>query len=411
MAQKKSIWVQLSSGEYSLIFLILLLAFSLRLLTALCFEASSERIPYLGFDESVYYSLAHHMRHTSPFAYTLHDAPLFFQTYRVWYLDQPLFHHPPLFSWSLMAVQFILGSGFFGGRLLNVFLGTVGVYVTYLLGKRLSPRVGILSALLLSLSPLHIQLSAFVLMEMMLSVLVSVFLLYAIKTIEDGRLMNAVGAGMILGLGLLTKYTMALTLPALAFLALRRKMSESAFAIILFTGGLIFSFWVVLNVETYDISTFIHNWKMITEYGNSSQVPFYAYLVFLPVVAPTTILSYISLLRCEGRGRGNEFRTMLIIVCAGFTLFHMVHPIKDMRLILPVLPPLLILGSDFLASLPRRFLFPILISAVAVSSYASLVIVSGGYLWYLDFWHYRDWYGYFLNPFGLLGLNLQPPQT
>jgi 4-amino-4-deoxy-L-arabinose transferase-like glycosyltransferase len=377
MTQKKSIWVRISNGEYSLIFLILLLAFFLRLLAALYYEASSEHTPYLGFDESVYYSLALHMRHTSPFEYTLHDSPLFFQTYRVWYLDQPLFHHPPLFSWSLMVIQTILGSRFFSGRLLNVFLGTAGVYVTYLLGKRVSPRVGILSALLLSLSPLHIQLSAFVLMEMMLSVLVSVFLLYVIKTIEDGRLMNAISTGMILGLGLLTKYTMVLTFPVLAFLALRRKMNKSVFTIILFTGGLIFSFWIVLNVETYSISAFIHNWKMITEYGNSSQVPFYAYLVFLPVVAPTTILSYVSLLRCEGRGRGNEFRTMLIIVCVGFTLFHMAHPIKDMRLILPVLPPLIILGSDFLASFPRRFLFPILISAVAVSLYASLVIVSG----------------------------------
>jgi len=80
-------------------------------------------------------------------------------------------------------------------------------------------------------------------------------------------------------------------------------------------------------------------------------------------------------------------------------LFHTFYPIKDMRLVLPALIPASILGSDWGLSLKKIYSIPAIILALLFSSYAAYVIVSGNYYWYLDFWHYKDWYIYFFNNF------------
>ena len=185
------------------LFLILIIALLIRLKTAFFYEEESWKIPYFGFDESLYYSMALNMLKTSPLNYTLKDAPLaplFFWNYRVWYLDIPLFHHPPVFTWTYMIFQFFLGSSFLTGRLLNVILGVVNIYTVYLIGKRISPKVGLLSALFLTVSPLHIQLSAFVLMDMMLTVFVTLFVLYVLKIAEKRSTHNLIICGIILGM-------------------------------------------------------------------------------------------------------------------------------------------------------------------------------------------------------------------
>src|SRR3990172_1408620 len=113
-----------------IIVLITLLGFILRLLAAFHFQSESISLEYLGYDEAVYYSFARQMTKTSPFLYTLRDSPVF-QDYMMWYLEKPLFHHPPLFVWLLYGWQSLFGDSIFASRLPNVILGSLTIFITY----------------------------------------------------------------------------------------------------------------------------------------------------------------------------------------------------------------------------------------------------------------------------------------
>jgi hypothetical protein len=84
---------------HHLLLLILLIGLTLRIIAALRFQAMAAE--YIGYDESVYYSLARHMGESGPLAHNLMRSTLFFQDYVVWTLKTHLFHHPPLFVWLL----------------------------------------------------------------------------------------------------------------------------------------------------------------------------------------------------------------------------------------------------------------------------------------------------------------------
>lgn len=82
----------------------------------------------------------------------------------VYYSQQTLTHiinlkgnTPPLYYLLLNIWIHIMGSSEFSIRLLSVFFGTLSVFMMYLLGARMfNNKVGIYSALLLALSPVHI---------------------------------------------------------------------------------------------------------------------------------------------------------------------------------------------------------------------------------------------------------------
>lgn len=379
-----------------LLVLILLVALSIRLKAAYFYEAETWKIPYFGFDECLYYSMALNMLKTSPLNYTLKGAalaPISFWEHRSAYIDFPLFHHPPLFTWTYMVSQLFLGSSFMTGRLLNVALGVINIYTVYLIGKRISPGVGLLSAMFLAVSPLHIQLSAFVLMDMILAVFVSLFILYVIKMSEERSTRNLAVCGTVLGMGMLTKYTMALALPFLLLYVLNKKISYRDGLKVLLIGIAIFSPWVAWNLKVYDLPALWGNWKLAGSVQNV-HVPFYAFFTFLPVVAPFSLLSYISAVRVF---KDRDLKFGLLLLFLGFVIVFTISPIKEMRYLLPVLPPLAVLASSWVLTLKRRYRYAVILLTVAFSAFASYRIVLGSYFWYLDFWYYKNWYMYFID--------------
>ena len=68
--------------------------------------------------------------------------------------------HPPLYYYLLHFWMTAFGSGEIAVRALSALLGAATVWLTWLLGRRLfSAPVGLAAALLLALSPLHVQYS------------------------------------------------------------------------------------------------------------------------------------------------------------------------------------------------------------------------------------------------------------
>ncbi len=96
------------------------------------------------------------------------------------------------------------------GRGISALADVCAVFLTYLLGARLyGRRQGLLAAALVSLAVIHIQLSHFLTFDIVLGFTTIAALYFMHRVAVGGRLRDSVIAGVIVGLGLATKVSMA----------------------------------------------------------------------------------------------------------------------------------------------------------------------------------------------------------
>ena len=96
------------------------------------------------------------------------------------------------------------------GRGISALADVCVVFLTYLLGARLyGRRQGLLAATLVSLAVIHIQLSHFLTFDIVLGFTTIAALYFMHRVAVGGRLRDSVIAGVIVGLGLATKVSMA----------------------------------------------------------------------------------------------------------------------------------------------------------------------------------------------------------
>jgi len=373
----------MSSSERKALALVLLLAFTLRLLAALHFQSQVSSLSYLGYDESVYYSLARQMSARSPFAYTLRDAPLYGQSYVMWYLKEPLFHHPPLFVWVLYIWQRLFGLELMRARLLNVLLGTGIVYITYLIGKRLTTAAALHGSLFIALSALSIQQSALLLVDTPLTFLTTLFILAVIRLYESPSRARIGVAGLVLGLTLWTKYMGAIAIVFLLALTAHRKVRLRHSLLVLLSALLLFSPWLLWNQAVYGLPLPAHTWQRLASFAQT-QVPFYSYLLFLPVLNPYALPGYAALLR----SRSSPLKASLASFVAALFLFTALITAREARYMLPSLSPLAILAADHISRFPGRWGRLLLLLTLGATALASAILAIGGYHYYLPFWYY-----------------------
>ena len=103
------------------------------------------------------------------------------------------------------------------GRGISALADVCVVFLTYLLGARLyGRRQGLLAAALVSVAVIHIQLSHFLTFDIVLGLTTIAALYFMHRVVVGGRLRDSVIAGVIVGLGLATKVSMAPMYLALA---------------------------------------------------------------------------------------------------------------------------------------------------------------------------------------------------
>ena len=103
------------------------------------------------------------------------------------------------------------------GRGISALADVCVVFLTYLLGARLyGRRQGLLAAALVSVAVIHIQLSHFLTFDIVLGLTTIAALYFMHRVAVGGRLRDSVIAGVIVGLGLATKVSMAPMYLALA---------------------------------------------------------------------------------------------------------------------------------------------------------------------------------------------------
>lgn len=130
------------------------------------------------------------------------------------------FHKPPLYAWMTTVLFNLFGFSEFIGRFWASIFGILGVFVTYKFGKALyNERAGLLAALMLAFSPLYIVLSKMALVDIFLTVFMtlSVYMFYlGYKNPSDKKYFYFMY--IFMALGAMTKGPLGLLVPGAAII-------------------------------------------------------------------------------------------------------------------------------------------------------------------------------------------------
>ncbi len=136
-------------------------------------------------------------------------------------LDVPYATRPPLTPFALASVYLIFGPHLLAGQLFLACVGALSVVALYLLGTRIfSGQVGIVAAVLATLYPFFVFLSAVPLTENLAILLYTILALWLTKRDRADSARHAAVTGCLLGLAALNRPQILGFIPFLALLAL-----------------------------------------------------------------------------------------------------------------------------------------------------------------------------------------------
>lgn len=207
----------------------------------------------------------------------LHSAYTAFR--RVGWLGQ---QHPPLFPIIFSLTLKLPGPDLFYMRLVSVFFLAGTLVVTYFLGRELySRKIGFLAALLLLSFPLVIRLSAAAMMDIPLAFFFSLALLLLLRLSRAPSYWLASVIGVVIGLGLLTKYIMVLVFLILflyfLFFKSFKKITSYLFVVAVVSMSM-FAIWLlyanhigILSRQFDKILNFVGSYHVIRNLEQSAQ--------------------------------------------------------------------------------------------------------------------------------------------
>jgi 4-amino-4-deoxy-L-arabinose transferase-like glycosyltransferase len=208
------------------------------------------------FDEGLYAELLAEQLRDDPTDYSTQKAyqHLTAQGNRLpQYLDRPLFKHPPLYCYLIALSYSFFGSSMAAAVAVSLVFGVAMIGVIFLLGKVLyDDRVGIFSALFLTLDPVHWICSGKVWMETTMSffMLLSIFFFVLGMNKKPYFFLS----GVSIGLAVLTKYPGILPLFVIisyVFLFERKIFRTKEFWLSSLLCFLVFLPWIIWNVRVY----------------------------------------------------------------------------------------------------------------------------------------------------------------
>ncbi|TSC76729.1 MAG: hypothetical protein G01um101433_697 [Parcubacteria group bacterium Gr01-1014_33] len=143
-----------------------------------------------------------------------------------WWTHLSFHDHPPLAFWAEHISLAAFGENNWGLRFPSALLGIASVYLLYLFIRRLSsPQAGLLAAALYGLTVNHIYISRTGMQEAYVIFFILLACYFFLRALENDNYF--LWTGMALGLGFLTKYTVAFLVPA--FLLYLLFFNRSAF--------------------------------------------------------------------------------------------------------------------------------------------------------------------------------------
>ena len=257
---------------------------------------------------------------------------------------------------------------FLFARLFGVVLGVLTVWVTYRLGRSLlSPSVGLLAALILAVTPVHVLTSQHVSDPNLLATL---FVLLAAGPLcaigSNGRLAPSVLAGSMIGLATASKYVPAILVFSLIWRHLQWLRAAGARhrvvirALLLSVTCAIATFlatspFVLLRGVTFRRDFEAQSTSMFSDWVGQSEFPV-ALPVYILSILPSA-LGWVTLLLAAGGlavlwRRGGAARTLTtipLLIVAGNGLLK----VAQLRYILPAIPFLIVAAAFSLLAMAR----------------------------------------------------------
>ncbi|MBU0708474.1 glycosyltransferase family 39 protein [Patescibacteria group bacterium] len=240
-------------------------------------------------------------------------------------------------------------------------VGALSAILVYILGKSLfNEKVGLYSALLFSVVPLHVIFSANILTGVLFTFFVLLTFICFVKGYEENNTVYRVLFGLFLGLALLSRYTALWVMPIfpLYFLAKHRSLKflkdiHLWHAVIVFF--LVLHPWFYYGMKEYGnpIGPFIHGFKAADYWGDTQPWYFffqhwwYAFSLIGFIFPLGLIYALIK------RDFLKKELYLLLIWITFFLGLAIYMPHKEMRIVLAVIPAVCIVTGYFIDKLPK----------------------------------------------------------
>ncbi len=311
------------------------------------------------------------------------------------YLNPEWFYHPSLNIYLVCLLSWFYS--FFGnltlpgvhllGRINSAFWGTLSIPMIFLLGCRLYGKAaGILAALFLSVTVIHVQMSHFFTPDVTLVFFVTAVMYFSAGLMRTGRLRDYLLAGAAAGVGMASKYWAPAVVPILTAHIIRlielkcfSWEENKKILLSLILAGLaffIFSPYVILDAGSAVPKIL---WWAKKTTGAIPQIWAYHFEGTIPWLflitdnipwglgLPLTVLSGIGFIFLLIRHRKKDILLAAWII-VNFSLIGSWY-IKSIRYILPLVPFLLLAASGMIVAAFRRRYFRVAAIAALVFAF------------------------------------------
>ena len=341
-------WVKLEREDKFIIF-VLLFSFLIRIIHLFY-------SPVRGWDETIYMNLGHDLS-LNPLFYSMQSGSWsdFIPSTELFYSWRNIGFRPPVLPY-ILALFYHLNIGFFV-PLIVPFLATASVLLVYILGKNLfnNKNIGLYSAILFSLVPIHIYCSERIWTDAVVLFFVLLTIIFFWNGYEKNNKKYKILFGLFLAISILTRYTAMWMIPIffLYFILKNKSLKFLKDKYLWYAIGIFFLVltpWFIYGIVYYNnpLGGFIHGFKASTYYGGVQSWNYFivnSWRIFSIVgVLFISSLFFITFKRLFFK---REVYFLLII--AIFTsIMAMVMPHKEDRYILLSLPAISLISGFFI---------------------------------------------------------------
>ena len=357
-----------------------LLLFSL-VLQGVFFLCSAPR----DWDETVYLNLGHDLSR-APLTYSLKNAGWndFIPSNDSIYGWPNIGFRAPLLPY-LLSFFYSLNFNFIIPFIIPIF-GALSVLLVYFLGLKLfNKKIGLYSAMLFSLTPIHVYFGGKILTDdfFIFFILLSFFSFW--EGYEKGNKKYKILFGLFLSLSLLARYTTLWIVPIfLIYFFIRDKSFKFVkdkylwYAIGVFFLTLIP--WFIYGFSYYHnpLGGFIHGFKAAGYWGLSQPWSFF-FVNFWPAFSILGIFFIFSLIFILVKKLFSKKEIYLLLIWVFFFLIiAMLMPHKENRFILPILPAVCLISGFFIDSFKKY-------KNIIFGSICIILVISLGHLFIVEY--------------------------
>jgi 4-amino-4-deoxy-L-arabinose transferase-like glycosyltransferase len=368
----KTYWLEMEKTD-KLIILVLIFSFLIRII----FLFYS---PFRGWDETVYLNLGRDLS-KNPFIYSLFNKGWndFIPSTDIIYGWPNIGFRAPLLPY-ILSIFYALKLNFLTQIITPIF-ATLSVFLVYILGKKLfDKKIGLYSAILFALVPIHVLSSG----KIWTDILVVFFILLTFISFWQGYEKNnkkhKVLFGLFLALSLMARYTTLWITPVFLFYFFIRDKSLKFLKdkYLWYAIGVFFLVlipWFIYGFKYYGniLGGFIHGFKASSYWGGVQSWSFFfenSWAIF----SITGILFVISLLYILFK---KEFLKREIYLLLIWVIFYsaivITMPHKEARFIMPIVPVICLLSGFFINKIKKYK--DIIFGLICIALIASLLIL------------------------------------